>query len=57
MANVHGFGGNPRRNPEGNPGGNQGGFPARNNNQDDNDPNFLGGFTEPVLEEQLRIAE
>lgn len=53
MANVHGFGdigagGNRRLPPNRQP---------NNNNPDEGDMNFLGGFNEPVLEEQLRIAE
>lgn len=46
MANIHGFSGtgeNPRRLP-----------PVR---RDDDGPGMLSGFSEPVLVEQLKIAD
>jgi hypothetical protein len=58
MSNVHGFGdfGGPRNNPNNNNpprrGGQQGPPPP-----DDDGPGFLGGFQEPILEDQLRVAD
>lgn len=54
MSNVHGFGDNPRNN-------NRRSIPPirRNNepNPQDNDNGFFEGFSEPVLADQLRIAD
>lgn len=51
MSNVHGFGENNRRNNV---------PPVRRNNDPpppDNDNGFFEGFSEPVLAEQLRVAD
>lgn len=52
MSNVHGFGGNANPNRRNIP-------PIRRNEEPhpDNDNGFLDGFSEPVLAEQLRIAD